>query len=349
MTSFIMNLYFMALALLLCKNVMAGHEDKDYGYKRDDKKEKYGYDGETSTLSYVITITSIVVTVIVISILIWRCVSKRRQKPTIILVKKRQSKYPTLTKIPSLPEELTVFEYLPDSNVPKRPETVICVHGWGGKGFNFFKFIPKLQEKGFRVLAPDFPQHGMTEGPETGAHSFAHSINLLIRYVDGPVYFITHSLGNVGYWANSTFSSQKEKDAVKRYVGIGIPHVYNDILVAFENIIGLSGRSHPYFLEEHARWFGDEFTKEAVFGKMINDLNIPTLLIHDKNDKELAFDLASETATYLSKKHYKIKNSGEIKPTFFESEGLGHRRILRDDGIVDRVVEFLSEDIEIHE
>jgi len=262
---------------------------------------------------------------------------------------KRQPNYPTLTKIPGLPEELTVFEYLPNPDVPKRPETVICVHGWGGKGFNFFKFIPKLQEKGFRVLAPDFPQHGKTDGPETGAHSFAHSINLLIKYIDGPVFFITHSLGNVGFWANYTFSSQQEKDAVKRYVGIGIPHVYNDILVAFENIIGLSNRSHPYFLEEHARWFGDEFTKEAVFGKMINNLNIPSLLIHDKNDKELDFNLASETASNISKKHYKVKSSGEIKPTFFESEGLGHRRILRDDAIVDRVVEFLSEDIELQD
>jgi len=264
-------------------------------------------------------------------------------------MKKRQPNYPTLTKIPGLPEELVVFEYLPDANVQRRPETVICIHGWGGRGFNFFKFIPKLLEKGFRVLAPDLPQHGQTEGPETGAHSFAHSINLLIRYIDGPVYFITHSLGNVGFWANVTFSSQKEKEAIRRYVGIGIPHVYNDILIAFENIIGLSSRSHPYFLEEHANFFGDELTKKAVFGKALNELHLPTLLIHDKNDKELAFDLAKETASNLSKKHYKVKSTNEVKPTFFESEGLGHRRILRDDGIVDRVVEFLSEDIEIQD
>ena len=262
-------------------------------------------------------------------------------------MKKRQSNCPTLTKIPDLPEELTVFEYLPNPKVPKRPETVICVHGWGGKGFNFYKFIPKLQEKGFRVFAPDFPQHGLTDGPETGAHSFAHSVNLLIRYIDGPVYFITHSLGNVGFWANYTFSSQKEKDAIKRYVGIGIPHVYNDILIAFENMIGLSRRSHPYFLEVHASCFGDEFTKNDVFGKMMNNLNLPVLLIHDKNDKELDFNHANQTSTYLTKKHYKIKRNGDVKPSFFESEGLGHRRILRDDSIVDRVVEFLSEDIEL--
>ncbi|KAG4085649.1 alpha/beta-hydrolase [Neocallimastix lanati (nom. inval.)] len=253
-------------------------------------------------------------------------------------MKKRQP-LPTLSKIPDLPEELTVLEFLPNSNVQRRPETVICSHGWGGRGLNFYKFIPKLQEK-------DFPQHGRTDGPEAGAHCFAHGINLVIRYVDGPVYLITHSLGNVGFWGSYSFSSQKEKDAIKRYVGIGIPNDYEDILFAFENTIGLSRRCHPYFLDIHASCFGDEFCRNQIFGKVINELNIPTLLIHDKNDKELDFEKAKETASHLSKKQYKVKSSGEVKPTFYESEGLGHRRIIRDDDIIDRVVEFLSEDIE---
>ncbi|ORX75055.1 alpha/beta-hydrolase [Anaeromyces robustus] len=262
--------------------------------------------------------------------------------------------------IPSFPKELTVLEYLPNPNVPKREETIICVHGWGGRSLNFFKFIPKLQDKGFRVLAPDFPQHGKTDGPETGGHVFGHSINNLIRYVNGPVYLITHSLGNVAFCINYAISTEEERKLIKRYVGIAIPNEYNDIMVAFENLIGLSNRSHPYFVEENIKWLGEDFTKNMVFGEIVKNYNIPTLLIHDKNDKELDFDKALQTASLLPYKTYKINNNNNnnnnnnsnnndnnSKPTFFISEGLGHRRIIRDDGIVDRVVEFLSEDIEL--
>jgi len=249
--------------------------------------------------------------------------------------------------IPDLPEELSVLEYLPDPNVPKREETIICCHGWGGRSFNFYKFIPKLQAKGFRVLAPDFPQHGKTEAPCSGGHTFGHSINCLIRYINGPVYILTHSLGNFGFCYNYALSTQQERNLVKRYVGIAIPNEYNDIMVAFENIIGLSNRCHPYFVEENVKWLGADFTKKSVFGEILSHYNIPLLFIHDKNDKELDFNKAVKTASFLKHKNYKV--NGEIKPCFFESEGLGHRRILRDDGIVDRVVEFFAENIEIQD
>ena len=40
-------------------------------------------------------------------------------------------------------------------------------------------------------------------------------------------------------------------------------------------------------MDIHASCFGDDFCRNQIFGKVINELNIPTLLIHDKNDKEL--------------------------------------------------------------
>ena len=76
------------------------------------------------------------------------------------IINERISKNTTsfkFTRIPNLPKELIVYEFLPNPEIPRRKETIICVHGWDGRGLNFYKFIPKLQEKGFRVLAPDFP------------------------------------------------------------------------------------------------------------------------------------------------------------------------------------------------
>jgi len=251
-----------------------------------------------------------------------------------------------LTRLPNFPEELTVLEYLPNPDVPKREETIICAHGWDGRSFNYYKFIPKLQAKGFRVLAPDFPRHGKTEGIESGCHVFGHSINALIRYVNSPVYILAHSLGNAGYCINYGISTEVERKFVKRYAGIAIPDKFTDIVEIFENMIGIASRCHPYFLKENNKNLGFDISK-MVFGEIVTEYKIPILLIHDKNDKELDFNKAKKSAALLPHKNYKV--NGEIKPCFYESEGLGHRRILRDDGIVDRVVEFFSENIELQD
>jgi len=264
-------------------------------------------------------------------------------------IKERMVKNSTpfeITRIPNFPEELTVLEYLPDPNVPKREETVICVHGWDGRGFNYFKFIPKLQAKGFRVLTPDFPRHGKTGGIESGCHVFGHSINALIRYINAPVYILAHSLGNGAYCVNYGVSNENERKHIKRYAAIAFPDKFTDIVDFYENMIGISSRCHPYFLEETNKNMGFDISKE-VFGEIISKFDIPTLLIHDKNDKELYFNKAIKSAALLKHKHYKV--NGEVKPCFYESEGLGHRRILRDDGIIDRVIEFFSEDVEIQD
>ena len=79
-----------------------------------------------------------------------------------------------------MPEEITVLEFLPEENIEKRQCTVICSHGFEGRGTNFYKFIQKLTEKGFRVLAPDYPLHGNTGGTEAGLHGLGWSLNCIL-------------------------------------------------------------------------------------------------------------------------------------------------------------------------
>ncbi|KAG4088230.1 hypothetical protein H8356DRAFT_1325345 [Neocallimastix lanati (nom. inval.)] len=100
----------------------------------------------------------------------------------------------------------TFLEYLLNLNVLKHEDTIIS---------------------GFKVLTPDFPIHGKTEGAESEWHCFDCSINALICYVNSPVYILAYSIGNA---------------FVKRYVGIDIPNKFTDIFNIFENMIGISGR-----------------------------------------------------------------------------------------------------------
>ncbi len=57
-----------------------------------------------------------------------------------------------------------------------------------------------------------------------------------------------------------------------------------------------------------------------------------TLVIHDENDKEVEVF----NAINIEKK---LKNS-----SLMITQGLGHRRILRDDRVIDEIVEFLNRD-----
>ena len=175
-------------------------------------------------------------------------------------------------------------------------------------------------------------------------HVFGHSVNALIRYINGPVFILAHSVGNGAFCVNYGLSDENEKNLVKRFVGICFPNSTYDVLEFFENMIGISSRCHPYFCEENSKNLGFDI-EELNIGLILKKYDIPILLIHDKNDKELKFEYACKAAEHLPYKNYKV--NGEIKPCFFESEGLGHRRIIRDDNIVDRVVEFFSEKIEL--
>ena len=108
----------------------------------------------------------------------------------------KERKNMKLTRVPELPEEIIVLEFLPEENIEKKQCTIICAHGWMGRGTNFFKFIPKLTEKGFRVLAPDFPKHGKTGGTEAGVHTFSYALNCILNYVKEPSILLAHSISN---------------------------------------------------------------------------------------------------------------------------------------------------------
>ncbi len=59
-------------------------------------------------------------------------------------------------------------------------------------------------------------------------------------------------------------------------------------------------------------------------------MNCNTLLIHDKNDKEVSIDESKKIEKNLSK---------VLK---FYTKGLGHRRILRDEKVVRKIDLFLD-------
>ena len=246
-----------------------------------------------------------------------------------------------LNRIPELPSEITVLEFLPEENIEKKEATIICVHGWEGRGTNFYKFIPKLTSKGFRVLAPDFPMHGKTSGTETGCHVFGFSLNCILNYIKVPAILLVHSLGNGAACTNYYISDEKTRNQIKGFIGIGVPDKFTDYIRNFGNMMGLDDYTNNLFLEKNSERLGIDI-KYFVVSDTIKNFNYPCLIVHDDKDKEVSIEWAINSSKYIQPKYQTYKIGDKEYPCLHKTSGLGHRRILRDDGVVDVVVDFIS-------
>ena len=247
-----------------------------------------------------------------------------------------------LNRVPELPSEITCLEFLPkDNNPKKKSSTIICVHGWEGRGTNFYKFIPKLTEKGFRVLAPDFPMHGKTRGTETGCHAFGFALNCILNFIQTPAILLVHSLGNGANCTNYYISDDKTRNQIKGFVGIGVPDKFSDYIINFGNMVGLDEYTNNLFLEKNSERLGIE-VKYFVVSATIKYFNYPCLIVHDDKDKEVSIDWAINSSKFIPKEFQTYKIGDKEYPCLHKTSGLGHRRILRDDNVVEVVVDFID-------
>ena len=217
-----------------------------------------------------------------------------------------------LNRIPELPSEITVLEFLPEENIEKKEATIICVHGWEGRGTNFYKFIPKLTSKGFRVLAPDFPMHGKTSGTETGCHVFGFSLNCILNYIKVPAILLVHSLGNGAACTNYYISDEKTRNQIKGFIGIGVPDKFTDYIRNFGNMMGLDEYTNNLFLEKNSERLGIDI-KYFVVSDTIKNFNYPCLIVHDDKDKEVSIEWAINSSKYIQQKYRQDNPDAQLR------------------------------------
>ena len=79
-----------------------------------------------------------------------------------------------------------------------------------------------------------------------------------------------------------------------------------------------------------------------VISSTIKYFNYPCLIVHDEKDKEVSIEWAINSSKFIQEKYQKYKIGDKEYPCLHKTSGLGHRRIMRDDGVVDTVVDFIS-------
>ena len=202
---------------------------------------------------------------------------------------------------------------------------VMLVHGWGGSAGQLYPFVEPLVRAGFAVVAFDAPGHGTSTGSWLAIPRFAAAIARVAEQI-GPLHaIIAHSMGGPA----AALALQRGLHT-SRFVQIAPPA---DALLWFETFartLGLSPRSTQaarQAIERRAGMSLAELNARAVGPS----LSMPLLVIHDRDDREVPWADGAAVAAAVSDARLEL------------TEGLGHRRILRDAKVVTKTLSFVGE------
>ena len=220
--------------------------------------------------------------------------------------------------IPEIQKEIVVYEY------GKSDKKVLLVHGWSGRGTQLVKIADELLKMGYMTISFDAPAHGKSKGNSSIMIEFIASI-LEIEKQYGPFEFaIGHSLGGM-----SVLNAIKQNLQVKKAVIIGSGDIIQDIIDDFICKLQLKPEFGIKLRDHFEAKFGGKMDDYSAY-KAAEKTEVPVFVIHDKDDDDV-----SVKAAYNIQKHLK---QSEIMIT----EGLGHRKILGDENVIQKVKEFIS-------
>lgn len=200
---------------------------------------------------------------------------------------------------------------------------VVLLHGWEGRGSQLHAFVRPLVDAGFSVLALDAPGHGRSEGRTSGPLDFARALEALAREA-GPLHaVVAHSLGSV-----ATAFALEEGLRVSRIVLISPPATPSRFYTGLLGMLGFPEREFQPALDAFAARIGFAWERVDLKG-LAPRMRTPMLLIHDRGDRETPYEEGAAVA------------NGWPDAELMSTEGLGHRRILKDEAVVARAVAFL--------
>ena len=200
---------------------------------------------------------------------------------------------------------------------------VLLVHGWGGRGGQLAPFAPPLVEAGLPVVTFDGPGHGASSGWLSSAPDFAQAIRALAARLGGLRAVVAHSMG-----APATVLALRDGLSIEAAVFVGPSVGPRGFLGLFGQALGLSDRTRRAVAGRLEARFGpfEEFDVRTEAAAM----KLPLLVVHDRQDAEVGVGEGESIA--------RAWPGAELALT----EGLGHRRVLRDPRVVARVTGFVA-------
>lgn len=206
--------------------------------------------------------------------------------------------------------------------------TVLLVHGWEGRGSQLGAFVEPLVAAGMSVVAFDAPGHGSSPEHRLYLTDLADCIADVAASV-GPLHgIIAHSFGAAGVLLANTRNGVR----ATRNAMIAPNVIIDDSFEKFSRALGLDG-SDRAALEESVSAHAGVSVDALDLRNLAAHRDDALLVVHDRDDKEVGFIHAERLAATWPQAQLRATN------------GLGHRRVLRDESVIAAVVEFVREGV----
>ena len=211
-----------------------------------------------------------------------------------------------------------------------RPPTVYLVHGWGGRGSQFGAMVEPLVDAGHRVVMFDAPLHGESpHGPagprRTNGVEFAQALDAVFCRFGPAEAVIAHSMGTIATYLALRYGWL----GTERLVLVAPMVHVTGLLDQFQAALGFGPRSRRAL----ERGIG------TFVGVPVHDFDarlqsrhvdpVPTLVLTDRDDRQTPYDDV-------------VSLADELGVPLVTTDGLGHRKILRDPTVIATVLEFLT-------
>lgn len=201
---------------------------------------------------------------------------------------------------------------------------VLLVHGWGGRGTQLGAFVPPLLADGFSVVAFDGPGHGQTPPRRVTLPEMAEAVRA-VAAAAGPVRaVVAHSIG-----ALAAAVAMRDEPGPEAAVFLGAPADITGPSFTFAAGLGLSRRARDLMQARIEARVGVPWTALDL-RRLAPPAPWPLLVVHDRGDGEVGWQDGVAIARAWP------------GAALLTTEGLGHRRILRDPTVVAAAAAFIA-------
>lgn len=202
---------------------------------------------------------------------------------------------------------------------------VLLVHGWGAQAAQLRAFVFPLLRAGFRVIAYDQPAHGVSEGRLTALPDFADVLAEVAAHHGEVRAVIGHSLGATA----AAVALAWRKVELEKIVLVSPPSDMDGYTRRFARWHWIPESVRRAMQEAIEERYGRRW-EELELARIAPHLRASALVIHDRNDRVVPWAQGAAVAGQWP------------GAKLITTEGLGHRRILVDDGVTQAAAEFLQ-------
>jgi pimeloyl-ACP methyl ester carboxylesterase len=244
----------------------------------------------------------------------------RTEKPALARLRFESAK-PDVGTMPVPDGSITTYRF---GQVGRQP-TALLVHGWNGWAQQLERFVAPLQERGYAVLAFDHVAHGLSDGSHSTLPSMIRSVERVLGEVSNVTAVIAHSLGAAAV-ASVLSSTRRELDGAVLIAPPSDPRPY---LRSLARMLGAPKHLMPHIQEAAERTAGVPFARLVADPWLVRRVRTPLMIVHDVTDEEVPISNG-----------YVYANATQAR--VMVTDGLGHRRILRDLHVVETASNFFA-------